>query len=242
VPRLLTDLDGRAAALLAGLIAAVVALWDTPVVYPLKILVVFFHEMSHGLTAILTGGSILEIRVVAQEGGLAVTQGGSRFLILTSGYLGSLVVGGIILIVAARTRYDRALSIALGTILAGVTLFFVRPLLSFGFGFGAAAALVLVLIGLKLPEKVNDIMLRVVGLTSCMYAVLDIKSDVLDRPGLQSDARMLSDLTLLPTLFWGILWFGIALAASVILLLIACQKGPPIAPTRPPGDSASPVR
>jgi len=46
---------------MAGLLITLVAilfLWNTWVVYPLKILVVFFHELSHGLMAVVTGGSI----------------------------------------------------------------------------------------------------------------------------------------------------------------------------------------
>ena len=230
MPRLIKNLDVRAAAILAALMAAVVLLWNTAALYPLRILVVFFHEMSHALVAVLTGGSILEIQVVAQEGGLAITQGGSRFLTLSAGYLGSLLAGGLILVIAARTRLDRALSVALGGILGAVTLFWVRPIIGFGFWFGAAAAVILVLIGLKLPERVNDLLLRVIGLTSCLYAVLDIKSDILDRPQLESDAAMLSDLTHLPTLFWGVVWFGVALAASVWLLLVACQEEKPLTP------------
>eukprot|EP00425_Heterocapsa_triquetra_P025156 CAMPEP_0195122230 /NCGR_PEP_ID=MMETSP0448-20130528/125969_1 /TAXON_ID=66468 /ORGANISM="Heterocapsa triquestra, Strain CCMP 448" /LENGTH=51 /DNA_ID=CAMNT_0040159715 /DNA_START=86 /DNA_END=237 /DNA_ORIENTATION=+ len=44
-------------------------------------------------------------------------------------------------------------------------------------------------------EEVNDLVLKVIGLTSCMYAVLDIKSDVLDRPYLRSDASMMAEAT-----------------------------------------------
>ena len=45
----------------------------------LKILVVFFHELSHGLAAIGSGGEIDHIEVVAREGGVCYTRGGSRF-------------------------------------------------------------------------------------------------------------------------------------------------------------------
>ena len=31
-------------------------LWNTPFVYPLKIIVVLLHEISHGLVAVMTGG------------------------------------------------------------------------------------------------------------------------------------------------------------------------------------------
>ena len=80
-------------------------LWNTLFVYPLKIFVVFMHEVSHGLAAIATGGRILEIQINPQQGGHALTQGGSRFWTLTAGYLGSLLWGGVILLLAARTRF-----------------------------------------------------------------------------------------------------------------------------------------
>src|SRR5881628_2717733 len=102
---------------LTGLMLAVVLLWNTWFVYPLKVLVVFFHELSHGLMAIATGGSIQEIQVVAQEGGMCVTAGGNRFLILSAGYLGSLVWGGAILVLATRTKRDKLIAALMGGIL-----------------------------------------------------------------------------------------------------------------------------
>ena len=96
----------EALSLLAGMVV-VGFFWDSVVVYPLKILVVFFHELSHGLVAMLTGGEIVRIEVVKEQGGLCVTRGGSRFLTLSAGYLGSLMWGGVIVMLAARTRHDR---------------------------------------------------------------------------------------------------------------------------------------
>ena len=40
-----------------ALTARVFALWQTPVVVPLKILIVFLHELSHAIAAWLRGGS-----------------------------------------------------------------------------------------------------------------------------------------------------------------------------------------
>ena len=45
-------------------------LWNTVFVYPLKIFVVFMHEVSHGLAAIATGGRIVEIQINPQQGGV----------------------------------------------------------------------------------------------------------------------------------------------------------------------------
>ncbi|MEZ4383855.1 MAG: M50 family metallopeptidase [Nannocystaceae bacterium] len=219
-----TTTDWHGVLLLLGLTAAVAALWDTPVVYPLKILVVFFHELSHGLMAVLTGGEIVEIQVVKEQGGLCITRGGSRILTLSAGYLGSLVWGGAILTLAARTRLDRGVAVVLGAILLAVTAIFVRPVIGFGFGFGVASSLVLILLGLKLSERVCDLVLRVIGLTSCLYAVLDIKSDILDRPEVRSDAAMLAEVTGLPTTFWGVLWISVAVLSALGFLYFAARR------------------
>jgi len=215
----------RCIALIALLILAAL-LWHTWLVYPLKILIVFFHELSHGLAAVLSGGSIERITLVAAEGGLCVTRGGNRFLVLSAGYLGSLVWGGAILILAARTRYDRVIAGILGGLIILVALAYVRPVISFGFLFAGLAGLALVLVGIKLSEDVNDFVLKLIGLVSCLYVPLDILSDVLARPSLPSDAAMLADLTGVPTLVWGVLWAAAALAASGYFIATACAIKP----------------
>ena len=194
-------------------------LWGTVLLYPLKIFVVFMHEVSHGLAAYLTGGEIVEIEVNRQQGGHALTKGGNRFLILTAGYLGSLIWGGIILLMAARTHFDKAISVLIGIGMVGITIGFGSDTFTYLFGVGFGIGLIA--IGLFLPEAANDWILRVIGLTSCLYAILDIKSDVLDRSHLRSDARMLAELTDLPTLFWGILWIIIAIGLTIWFLYIA---------------------
>ena len=194
-------------------------LWNTLFVYPLKIFVVFMHEVSHGLAAIATGGRILEIQINPQQGGHALTQGGSRFWTLTAGYLGSLLWGGIILLLAARTRFDKAISILIGFGMVAISIGFGESTFTYLFGIGFGVALIA--IGFYLPEVVNDWVLRIIGVTSCLYAILDIKSDVLDRSSLRSDARMLSEVTGIATEIWGALWILIAIALTIWFLYLA---------------------
>lgn len=224
IKSLLSDVDWKNAGSLLAIVIVAALLWNTYFVYPLKILVVFFHELSHGLAAIITGGSIEKIEVVAQEGGVCFTRGGSRFITLSAGYLGSLIFGGTILFLAARTSKDKWISIVLGGILILVSLLYVRPLISFGFGFGMISGIVLIAIGVWLGEGINDYLLKLVGLTSCLYAVLDIKSDIIDRPHLRSDAVMLAELTHIPSIVWGVIWIGVALILSFIFLMLASKK------------------
>lgn len=194
-------------------------LWNTLFVYPLKIFVVFMHEVSHGLAAIATGGRILEIQINPQQGGHALTQGGSRFWTLTAGYLGSLLWGGVILLLAARTRFDKAISILIGFGMVAISIGFGESTFTYLFGIGFGVALIA--IGFYLPEAVNDWILRIIGVTSCLYAILDIKSDVLDRSSLRSDARMLSEVTGIATEVWGALWILIAIALTIWFLYLA---------------------
>ena len=206
----------------------IVFLWDTLFVYPLKIFVVFMHEVSHGLAAIVTGGRIVEIQVNPQQGGHALTQGGSRFWTLTAGYLGSLLWGGLILLLAARTQLDKVVSVLIGFGMVVISIRFGESRFTtlFGIGFGV----VLLAVGFFLPEVVNDWILRIIGVTSCLYAILDIKSDVLDRSHLRSDARMLSEVTGFPTVFWGVLWILIAIGLTLWFLYLA---GKPITVAEP---------
>ncbi len=195
-------------------------LWSTVALYPLKIFVVFMHEVSHGLAAIATGGSIVELEINPKQGGHALTKGGSRFWTLSAGYLGSLIWGGVILLLAARTHFDKAVSVIIGIGMVVITIAFGSDMFTYLFGIGFGVSLIA--IGLFLPEVVNDWILRIIGITSCLYAILDIKSDVLDRSNLRSDARMLSEeYGILSTELWGLLWIVIAVGLTIWFLYIA---------------------
>lgn len=203
------------------ILLAVTVLWNTPVVYPLKIFVVFMHEISHGLAAVATGGKIQEIVVVSQEGGHAITLGGSPFWTLSAGYLGSVGWGGLILILALRARLAKSLNVLIGVGMILMSIFYVRN--SFGLFFGIGFGVIIILIGIILNKSTNSWIVQIIGLTSCLYAILDIKSDILDRTHLRSDARMLAEMTNIPTLVWGILWIVAAITGTLFFVNFAAK-------------------
>jgi len=191
-------------------------LWETPFVYPLKVFVVLLHEISHAVTAVATGGTIDKIVLDPNQGGACYCPGGNAFLTLSAGYLGSLAWGGLLISAGQAKRINsRWVAGAVGLLVIGLTIAYVRS--TFGFWFGLAFGSVLVLGAVRLSAAINQGILLTLGLTSCLYAILDIKSDVLDRPELQSDAAMLADLTGIPTLAWGVLWITVAVLASAWL-------------------------
>ena len=195
---------------LFALIVFIFALWPTKAVVPLKLLVVYFHELSHGAAAILTGGSVDQINVSPQIGGFAVTRGGSRFAILSAGYLGSLLIGVALLWAALRSTADRYVTAALGALTVIVTLLYMRDVFTIGFGLATGAGLLAM--ARFLGHAVNDLCLRVIGLSSMIYAPYDIFDDTIRRVQLRSDARMLAEEFGGTTLFWGVLWLIISLA------------------------------
>jgi hypothetical protein len=198
--------------LLLGLGATV--LWNTFVAYPFRVFVVFLHEISHGLTAILTGGELVSIGLSPNEGGVAVTRGGSRFLILTAGYLGSLLFGALFLLLGGRRRWAPGVIGLIGIFTLVVTVVYVRSW--FGLLYGLLAAAVFILFASKLKPEASEILLAAIGIMSCLYAVWDIASDVLLRSVPSSDASALANLTGVPAIVWGVLWtvtsFGVIVA------------------------------
>ncbi|MCC6144982.1 MAG: M50 family metallopeptidase [Candidatus Hydrogenedentes bacterium] len=209
---------------LLAVLVPVVLLWQTPVIYPLRVLVVFFHELSHGLAAVLTGGRIVEIQIYPGEGGLCITQGGWHFAILTAGYLGSLLWGGALIVLESRLRDDRWLLGSLAALILLISIVFVRPLLSFGLLFGVLMGGAMLGLALYAPQAVSRVALQVIGLTSILYAPLDILDDVLLRPHLPSDAVMLAEATWIPAVVWGVLWIVVAIAAAVGFLRLSMRR------------------
>jgi hypothetical protein len=194
-------------------------LWNTIVALPLKILIVYLHELSHALAAILTGGSVVEISLSPYQGGHAVTRGGSRFLTLTAGYLGSLAIGMALLMVALKTDADRIVLGLLGAFTLLVTALYIRDWFALGFCIAAGAAMLAA--ARYLSVEINDLILRVIGLTSILYVPYDIFDDTIRRSGIRSDAYMLAEEYGGPTLFWGGLW----LLASLAIIYVCLRRG-----------------
>jgi hypothetical protein len=205
----------RRTRLLLGIAAFYVALWLlwlTPVVFPLKIFVVLLHEISHAVAALATGGEVERIVLNMNQGGATYILGGNSFLILSAGYLGSLLWGLLLIEFAgARTQRARWAVGVLGVFILLVAALYVRNL--FGFVFTGIFGAALIIAARRLSARGVATVLLVLGLTSALYALLDIRSDILSRPHVQSDAAMLADLTGVPTVVWGFLWIGVAAAA-----------------------------
>lgn len=198
-------------AALIGIGVVAMVFWDHQVLWPLKILVVLFHELGHALAALATGGEVVSIELSPLQGGLTTTRGGLRFFVLSAGYLGSLAFGVLWLFLGRTPRISRFGVWGLAAVLLLSTLLWVRPLASFGFGFSVLATLGVVALAKFAPPQASQWFLRGLGVFSVLYAVWDIRSDVFNRPGMDSDATMLAEITFIPGPIWGVVWLLIGL-------------------------------
>ena len=216
-----TRIGPRRLVYLLALLILVFALWPTPFLAPLKTLVVFFHEASHALTAVATGGVVIEMEIDQNQGGHVRSVGDIRLLTLSAGYLGSLLWGALIFLVTVFTDKDRLISALLGVLILVIAAWFMRNL--YGLGFTMATGAGLIALSRWGSEAVNDFVLRIIGLTSMSYAPLDIWSDTIDRSHLRSDARMLAEEFGGATVMWGGIWIAISVGMIIWVARISLR-------------------
>jgi hypothetical protein len=207
---------------LVAIFALIACFWGTPVLFPLRVLVIFFHEASHGLVCLATGGSVDKLLFDPSFGGLAFIRGGSYFLAVNAGYVGSFLWGAAIILAAAWTKKSHRITIVLGAVLAAITLLYVRN--GYGFFFGLATAACLIAAAFWLNEPGNDFLLKVIGLTSCGYAILDIRDHMLlGRCCGYTDATILAGITHVPAIAWGVIWISLTLVGMYYTLELAAR-------------------
>ena len=219
--KVLGNIDVQTIVILSAMFVVAVIFWHSYLIYPIKVFVVILHEFSHGLAAVLTGGSIVKIEISQQVGGVCYTRGGVRFIVASAGYLGSIFWGGLILIIAARTKYDNIMGMIIGGFLILLSALYIRN--RFGLLFTAGFGVVLAIVSYMAKNVVIDIIMKFLGMTSCLYVIIDIKSDLIDRTGIGSDAdtiaRLLGSQSL--SILIGIVWILIAILAFGVFLWIA---------------------
>lgn len=204
---------------LALLAVLVGLLWTTPIFLPLRLLVVYLHELSHVLAAWATGGTVISLNLSPLEGGEVLSQGGNLFIMASAGYLGSLLVGVALFVIAVRTHVDRIATACLGGLTLVIAALYVRT--SFALGFCLLTGFVMLVAAWYLSVLINDILLRVIGLSSMFYVPWDICSDTILRTHLNSDARILAENFGGTTMLWGLIW----LAISVIVIGLSVRYG-----------------
>ncbi|MCW8832985.1 MAG: M50 family metallopeptidase [Colwellia sp.] len=193
------------------LLLAAIVIKQLPLVsIPFNWLESYFHEISHGIAALLTGGHVLRIQLFANGAGLCTTQGGISFIISFAGYAGATLWGwGIYKLSSSHQRAAQAFSVLILVLLLCSIVFWGRDLLTW---FILAVLAVIFLLTIKL-QKVHYLqrLMQLFGLLILLNS-LSSPSYLLDGRHL-GDGAALASMTFIPEIIWIIIWFVLALWA-----------------------------
>ncbi|KAJ1652598.1 hypothetical protein IWQ61_007106 [Dispira simplex] len=199
--------------LIAGYSVAILILWNVPylrvVLYPFKLFTVALHEFGHAAVGCCTGAKIHSIEVNPNEGGLTRMSGGVSCCTLPAGYLGSSLLGALMIFCSFNRLASRIITgILIGCCL--VMLFWARNWLT--------RVLIVVFAGLMgffiwfQQGVVLIFFILFLGVMSCLYSLWDIVEDLVMRKVNSSDASQFAKKTGCPAQLCGLLWFLVSLA------------------------------
>lgn len=193
--------------------------WDSWIVYPIKILTVIFHEAGHAIAILLTGGEV-EMISLSSSGlaGFTLARGGSRFLMLNAGYLGSILFGFLFFYLTYTSRSQDTLLI-MGFFIMLLTFIWIKQihavitLMVLG--------LMFVAVGIFLTGLFNLLVARFVALCSMLYSFVELRNyKIMLSSGLLkdcTDAEQLEGMTGVHSIGWTIFW---SIIAFFVLLLL----------------------
>jgi hypothetical protein len=213
---------------LTWLIAAAIAtalLWQVPggdyILYPFTILATWFHEMGHGLMALLLGGDFKKLEIFSNGSGVATYRIPSSLvpigpaLIAAAGPMGPPIAGAA-LILTSRSFQIASLSLkVLGGVLLLSTLIWVRS--AFGFVAVPLLGIIILALALKAPRWAQGFGMQFLGVQACIstYHQLNYLFSYSAGPLGLSDTGQMQKYLLLPYWFWG----GLMAIASVAILV-----------------------
>jgi peptidase M50B-like protein len=223
-------LDGKLLFALAASAVLGVFFWNAWPLYPFKLLVVLMHESGHAVATLLVGGSVDQIRISPDQGGVTLSRfvpGVLREIVISSaGYVGSAVSGCVLLWVAARSKEGRWPLIALAAWCALVTVLYVRD--GFTLIFVGGCALALGLLARFGPSLLRRGVLVFLASFSCCYALYDIRDDLLHVSSWSggTDADALARATYIPAIVWGVGWglLSLVLVALTLRRILLAQR------------------
>lgn len=224
----LADQDHRQRiALLAGIALASILLWQTALgsllLYPFTILATWFHEMGHGIAAMLTGRGFERLLIYADGSGFAQSlrpadgYGITDALVAASGPLGPAIAGALLIVSSRSPTATRNALAVLGAALILSTLIWVRSLT--GWLVLPALGIAIGLLALRGSQRLQSFVIQLLGVQACISVWQQF--DYLFSPGgsvggqlQRSDTGAIADVLLLPFWFW-----GAAISAAILALL-----------------------
>lgn len=178
----------------------------------------YFHEISHGLAAIATGGKIVSIQLFADGAGLCTSKGGIRFVTSFMGYAGAALWGALIYrLASAHLNIAKGVSLLIIALLVLTAVLWARDILTL-----FILGILILLFSLKLKLADNQyvqLFLQLFGLIVLLNALMS-PLYLLDGRAL-GDGATLASITLIPEIIWVAVW---VLIAGTLLYFLSKQN------------------
>lgn len=213
------------------------ALWNTIFIKPIKLFTVFLHELGHAFMAAITGSKVTGLSIYFNESGHVTSLPKdwlSAFLIANGGYLGSVLFACCILLLK-NTRFKKYIIGVIAIIFLGTTFRF-SGIISFTMLYSVVFAIAALIVYMIQNDRLHDWVIEIIGIGSVTYAIYDTFVDTvllqvnqvfgfikLNRMP-ETDAVLISRLTHIPAVVWGVLWLGVSLFAVYAILLRGKSK------------------
>lgn len=197
------------------------------IVYPFSMLATWFHEMGHGITAMLLGGTFVSIDITLDLGGVAThrsSDGITRGLVAMGGLLGPAIAGAILIQLGRVRRLTAPTLYLLGGVMIGSTL--LLGITSLGMwciaAFGAAIILVTKLTG----ETTRHLLLHLLGVQTGVGVFnqidyLFMRSAHVGGQVMHSDVSVVAEYLFLPVPFWSYSLTGLTIGILAFSLYLA---------------------
>jgi len=164
-----------------GLLATI--LWNTDLLLPLKLLIVLVHEIWHGLISLLCGAQLDGIEISTEESGETLITGLNSvwgfILAVSAGYIGSTLVGSLLLIRGLSGQFER-ISLSIFAVLLGYMCFLFTKTGGLASYTGLGWTIVLIVISL-VNRNIARYTLIVTGtlfIWYCIYDMFDFTGDI----------------------------------------------------------------
>jgi hypothetical protein len=191
----------------------VIGLWDTPLVKPFRVLVVLVHEACHAAASLVSGGQVVQLRTHWDESGMTLSHGGYFPLISAAGYVGSALLGALLLYSGMWPRLQRLLLFVVGCGAAVLVLLY-TPFDGLDFYFGMVAGLALAVAAMY-SSRLGKMAAGGLGVMLCLYSLYDFRSDLWSQPQ-ATDAGLLAQHLGLP-------WLAYPIALSWVLVSLGAM-------------------
>jgi hypothetical protein len=204
------------------LLLAAVIIRQIPIIsLPFNWLESYFHEISHGIAALFTGGNIIRIQLFANGAGLCTTQGGFNFLITFLGYAGASFWGwGIYRLASAHQRVAQVFSGVILLLLLCSIIFWARDLLTIII---LASLITIFASTIKLRQlHYLQVTMQFIGLSILLNSLFS-PFYLLDGRHI-GDGATLASATFIPEIIWVAIWCFIAVVAVYSLAKQKIEK------------------